>query len=125
MSDKDANKGNQNVGERGYRNPGLRGVRTTTLFRAVNPELFIKPVRILVYVASMANTFCIFYFGKCAPNRLPLQNKPVMAFGLVTITLCVAYLGYMHAMKENDQQLYEAIDSDGERYTRRKSSKWD
>lgn len=60
MSDKDANKGNQNVGERGYRDPGLRGVRTTTLFRAVNPELFIKPVRILVYVASMANTFCIF-----------------------------------------------------------------
>uniref|UniRef100_A0A8C9L694 Small integral membrane protein 8 n=1 Tax=Pavo cristatus TaxID=9049 RepID=A0A8C9L694_PAVCR len=27
------------------RNPGLRGTRTTTLFRAVNPELFIKPVR--------------------------------------------------------------------------------
>lgn len=54
-----------------------------------------------------------------------LQNKPVMAFGLVAITLCVGYLGYMHAMKENDQQLYEAIDSDGERYTRRKTSKWD
>lgn len=53
------------------------------------------------------------------------QNKPVMAFGLVTITLCVAYLGYMHAMKENDQQIYEAIDSEGERYTRRKTSKWD
>lgn len=48
-----------------------------------------------------------------------------MAFGLLAITLCVGYLGYMHAMKENDQQLYEAIDSDGERYTRRKSSKWD
>jgi len=27
------------------RKPGLRSVRTTTLFRAVNPELFIKPVR--------------------------------------------------------------------------------
>lgn len=54
-----------------------------------------------------------------------LQNKPVMAFGLVAITLCVGYLGYMHAMKENDQQLYEAVDSDGERYTRRKTSKWD
>uniref|UniRef100_H3CY50 Small integral membrane protein 8 n=2 Tax=Tetraodon nigroviridis TaxID=99883 RepID=H3CY50_TETNG len=95
MSDKDADKGNQNLGEKGYRNPGLRSVRTTTLFRAVNPELFIKP------------------------------NKPVMAFGLVAITLCVGYLGYLHAMKDNDQQLYEAIDSDGERSTRRKSSKWD
>lgn len=28
-----------------YRIPGLRGAQTTTLFRAVNPELFIKPVR--------------------------------------------------------------------------------
>ncbi|XP_074982668.1 small integral membrane protein 8 isoform X2 [Caretta caretta] len=29
--------------EKDSRIPGLRGVRTTTLFRAVNPELFIKP----------------------------------------------------------------------------------
>ncbi|XP_016062794.1 PREDICTED: small integral membrane protein 8 isoform X3 [Miniopterus natalensis] len=29
--------------EKDFPNPGLRGVRTTTLFRAVNPELFIKP----------------------------------------------------------------------------------
>lgn len=27
------------------RKPGLRSVKTTMLFRAVNPELFIKPVR--------------------------------------------------------------------------------
>ncbi|KAJ8008917.1 hypothetical protein DPEC_G00083400 [Dallia pectoralis] len=79
----------------GFRIPGLRGAKTTTLFRAVNPELFIKP------------------------------NKPVMAFGLVTITLCVGYLGYLHATKENDQQLYEAIDSEGEKSMRRKTSKWD
>ncbi|XP_016062793.1 PREDICTED: small integral membrane protein 8 isoform X2 [Miniopterus natalensis] len=30
--------------EKDFPNPGLRGVRTTTLFRAVNPELFIKPL---------------------------------------------------------------------------------
>ncbi|XP_036438683.1 small integral membrane protein 8 [Colossoma macropomum] len=78
-----------------YRSPGLRGMKSTTLFRAVNPELFIKP------------------------------NKPVMAFGLVTLTLCVGYLGYLHAVKENAQELYEAVDSEGERYMRRKSSKWD
>ncbi|XP_048662265.1 small integral membrane protein 8 isoform X3 [Marmota marmota marmota] len=30
--------------EKDFPNPGLRGVRTTTLFRAVNPELFVKPV---------------------------------------------------------------------------------
>ncbi|XP_010136375.1 PREDICTED: small integral membrane protein 8 [Buceros rhinoceros silvestris] len=80
------------------RKPGLRSVRTTIttmLFRAVNPELFIKP------------------------------NKPVMAFGLVAITLCVAYLGYLHATIENKKDLYEAVDSEGSRYMRRKTSKWD
>ncbi|NWI60633.1 SMIM8 protein, partial [Calyptomena viridis] len=77
------------------RKPGLRSVQTTMLFRAVNPELFIKP------------------------------NKPVMAFGLIAISLCVAYLGYLHATAENKKDLYEAIDSEGSRYMRRKTSKWD
>nr|XP_028578765.1 small integral membrane protein 8 isoform X2 [Podarcis muralis]XP_028578766.1 small integral membrane protein 8 isoform X2 [Podarcis muralis]XP_028578767.1 small integral membrane protein 8 isoform X2 [Podarcis muralis] len=81
--------------EKDYRTPGFRSVRTTTLFRAVNPELFIKP------------------------------NKPVMAFGLVTITLCVAYIGYLHAQQENKKDLYEAIDSEGKRHMKRKTSKWD
>ncbi|TRZ24683.1 hypothetical protein HGM15179_002385 [Zosterops borbonicus] len=67
------------------RKPGLRSVQTTMLFRAVNPELFIKP------------------------------NKPVMAFGLIAISLCVAYLGYLHATAENKKDLYEAIDSEGSR----------
>uniref|UniRef100_A0A8D0G4X4 Small integral membrane protein 8 n=1 Tax=Sphenodon punctatus TaxID=8508 RepID=A0A8D0G4X4_SPHPU len=86
---------NEALKEREYRIPGLRSVRTTTLFRAVNPELFIKP------------------------------NKPVMFFGLITITLCVAYIGYLHAMQGNKKDIYEAIDSEGTRYTRRKTSKWD
>nr|XP_034818390.2 small integral membrane protein 8 isoform X1 [Pan paniscus] len=81
--------------EKEFQSPGLRGVRTTTLFRAVNPELFIKP------------------------------NKPVMAFGLVTLSLCVAYIGYLHATQENKKDLYEAIDSEGHSYMRRKTSKWD
>ncbi|XP_032959427.1 small integral membrane protein 8 isoform X1 [Rhinolophus ferrumequinum] len=81
--------------EKDFGNPGLRGVRTTTLFRAVNPELFIKP------------------------------NKPVMAFGLITLSLCVAYIGYLHATQENKKDLYEAIDSEGHSYMRRKTSKWD
>lgn len=48
-----------------------------------------------------------------------------MALGLITISLCVGYLGYLHAVKENNQELYEAVDSQGERYMRRKTSKWD
>ncbi|XP_041951352.1 small integral membrane protein 8 [Alosa pseudoharengus] len=95
MSSPDTETGKATSKESGFRTPGFKGVRTTNVFRAVNPELFIKP------------------------------NKPVMAFGLVTISMCVAYLGYLHATKENDQQLYEAIDSEGERYMRRKTSKWD
>ncbi|XP_028996973.1 small integral membrane protein 8 [Betta splendens] len=95
MADKDGARGKDSPVEKGWRSPGLRTAKTTTLFRVVNPELFIKP------------------------------NKPVMAFGLVTITLCVGYLGYMHATRDNEQQLYEAVDSEGERSMRRKSSKWD
>lgn len=78
-----------------FREPGLRGARTTSLFRAVNPELFIKP------------------------------NKPVMAFGLLSITLCVGYLGYLHAVRDNQQPLYEAVDGDGEKHMRRRTSRWD
>ncbi|XP_049597468.1 small integral membrane protein 8 [Syngnathus scovelli] len=88
-----ASKGKKCI-ERDYGTSGLRRAQTTTLFRAVNPELFIKP------------------------------NRPMMAFGLVTITLCVGYLGYLHAMGENNQQLYEAIDSEGERLMRKRTSKW-
>lgn len=36
--------------EAGYKGPGLRGVKTTSLFRAVNPELFIRPVSHFTYV---------------------------------------------------------------------------
>ncbi|KAI2652432.1 Small integral membrane protein 8 [Labeo rohita] len=99
----------------GYRNPGLRGVRTTSLFRAVNPELFIKP-------ANAASRHSVYQRHE---RRVFKENKPVMVVGLLSLTLCVGYLGYLHAIKENDQQLYEAVDSEGEKYMRRKSSKWD
>ena len=44
---------------KGFRIPGLRGARTTMLFRAVNPELFIKPVRLhlLFYLFSLLPWF--------------------------------------------------------------------
>lgn len=48
-----------------------------------------------------------------------------MAFGLVTLSLCVAYIGYLHVTQENKKDLYEAIDSEGYSYMRRKTSKWD
>lgn len=50
---------------------GLRSVRTTSLFRAVNFELYARP------------------------------NKGVMGFGIVALTFCVGYIAYLHAQKEN------------------------
>lgn len=50
MSHQEAGKGKEVPGEKGYRTPGLRGAQTTTLFRAVNPELFIKPVSVFLYL---------------------------------------------------------------------------
>lgn len=52
---------------------GLRSVRTTSLFRAVNFELYARP------------------------------NKGVMGFGLVALTFCVGYIAYLHAQKENQE----------------------
>lgn len=76
---------------------GLRGAQTTTLFRAVNFELFVKP------------------------------NKVVMAFGLIAMTGCVAYLAYLNAVKENkkDKMMYEQYFEDGSTIMRKKKSKWD
>ncbi|XP_012933437.1 small integral membrane protein 8 isoform X2 [Heterocephalus glaber] len=70
-------------------------------------------------------------FKKELPKEKDFQNpglrgnKPVMAFGLVSLSLCVAYIGYLHATQENKKDLYEAVDSEGHSYMRRKTSKWD
>lgn len=70
MSEKEAGKVQESSGEKGYRTPGLRGAQTTTLFRAVNPELFIKPVRSLSTLCLQSNylsvnkvtLLCNYYF---------------------------------------------------------------
>nr|XP_009937326.1 PREDICTED: small integral membrane protein 8 [Opisthocomus hoazin] len=60
-------------------------------------------------------------------NETPKERKPGLRSVRTTtkISLCVAYLGYLHATVENKKDLYEAIDSEGSRYMRRKTSKWD
>ncbi|KAG1654610.1 Small integral membrane protein 8 [Nymphon striatum] len=75
---------------------GLRDVKTTGVFRAVNFELFVKP------------------------------NKFIMGFGIAAITGCVAYIAYMRAEAENrKEETYVAIGEDGEGKTTRKRSRWD
>jgi len=81
-----------------YRDPGLKGVTTTTLFRTFNFELFAKP------------------------------NKYVMGFGLIAITGCVSYLAYLNATAENRKEasLYNIVDEEGNVVdTHRKISKWE
>ncbi|XP_067008495.1 small integral membrane protein 8 [Anabrus simplex] len=49
---------------------GLRSLKTSGVFRAVNFELYVKP------------------------------NKVVMGFGLVSITICIGYIAYMRSKYE-------------------------
>ncbi|KAK9869450.1 hypothetical protein WA026_003204 [Henosepilachna vigintioctopunctata] len=50
---------------------GLRSVRTTSVFRALNFELYVKP------------------------------NLAIMAIGLVTFTGCIGYITYMRSKYES------------------------
>ncbi|XP_072177654.1 small integral membrane protein 8-like [Diadema setosum] len=76
---------------------GIRSVRSTSLFRAVNFELYAKP------------------------------NKYVMGFGVIALTGCVIYVAYLNAQKENqrDREMYEQFRADGTTMMKPRSSRWD
>lgn len=73
----------------------------TTAFKAINPELFIKP------------------------------NKFTTVIGLITLTGCVSFMAYLHAMDENkqiikDSETYKALDEDGNfAKVEKRRSRWD
>ena len=100
-SEKDVDKPRANR----YANPHGRTAWSragaTTAFKAINPELFIKP------------------------------NKYTTVIGLLALSGCVAFIGYMHAQDENrkdlaDGKVYKAMDEDG-KYAQvvKKKSRWD
>lgn len=73
----------------------------TSAFKAINPELFIKP------------------------------NRFTTVVGLIALSGCVAFMGYMHAMDENQKDFregtaYKAVDEDGN-YSKvvSRKSRWD
>ncbi|XP_054765958.1 small integral membrane protein 8-like [Lytechinus pictus] len=89
--------GEKTGGVRAGAGEGIRSIRSTSLFRAVNFELYAKP------------------------------NKWVMGFGLAALTSCVVYIAYLNAQKENqrDRDMYEQYQADGTTIMRPRNSKWD
>ncbi|XP_005098483.1 small integral membrane protein 8 [Aplysia californica] len=76
------------------RSPGWTQLPSTSLFRAVNFELFVKP------------------------------NKVVMAFGIAAFTGCVSYIVYMNMNDDKKKTTYVTLDEDGGTTTRQRSSRW-
>jgi len=70
-------------------------VHSTSLFRALNFELFVKP------------------------------NIVVMTIGVVSITACVAYIAYWNATAENRKGNYMALTEEGNLEKRQRASRWD
>lgn len=53
-----------------------------------------------------------------------LQNKIVMGFGLVAMSVCVGYIAYMRHKYEG-MGYYSALEEDGKEVYVQKKSKWD
>ncbi|XP_059143641.1 small integral membrane protein 8-like [Physella acuta] len=73
---------------------GWGSLPSTSVFRAVNFELFVKP------------------------------NKLVMACGVLAFSSCVAYIAYMNLTDDNKKGTYVTLDSDGGLTVRQKTSRW-
>ena len=73
---------------------GIRSLQTSTVFRAVNFELYAKP------------------------------NRFMIVFGLVTFTSCIIYIGVMVYNGEKQKKVYIAMDDNDELVAREKKSRW-
>ena len=74
---------------------GLGSLRTTSVFRVVNFELFAK------------------------------QNKVTMTMGTTMFFGCIAYIVYMNVTDNKKKKSYVAINPDGTLESRERTSKWD
>ena len=90
---------------------GIRSMRTTGLFRAVNYELYAKPVSDRIFVSEF--TDYILH---------PFQNAVIMGIGLVCLLGAAGYIAYMRA-KYEDMGYYSAMASDGtDQFVKKKST---
>ncbi|XP_040583806.1 small integral membrane protein 8 [Lepeophtheirus salmonis] len=73
---------------------GIKSLKTSGVFRTLNFELYVRP------------------------------NKMVMAFGVIAISFCGCYMGYMRYYWKKEQ-VYTALNDSDELILRKKSSHWD
>ncbi|KAH9489940.1 Small integral membrane protein 8 [Bulinus truncatus] len=74
---------------------GWASMPSTSLFRAVNFELYVKP------------------------------NKVAMICGVAAFSSCVAYIAYMNLKDTSKKETYVTLDVDGGTTRRPKTSRWD
>lgn len=111
MSKEGAEKAPINPGD------GIRSMRSTSVFRALNFELYAKPVS--CHRASevpLSNCYS-------TDSRNP-QNMIIMALGLTCFGGTLGYIAYMRAQYES-QGYYGALQSDGTEVFTKRKSKWD
>ncbi|KAK3804208.1 hypothetical protein RRG08_040717 [Elysia crispata] len=87
-------------GKNGYKpdqakRSGWASMPSTTAFRAINFELFVKP------------------------------NKFVMVFGAVAFTTCISYIVYMNMTDDKKRSTYVTLDEDGGTTVRPRPSRWE
>lgn len=94
-STKTSRDGKVNVKAEQAKQGGWASMPSTTAFRAINFELFVKP------------------------------NKFVMAFGAITFTTCISYIIYMNVTDDKKKSTYVTLDEDGGTTVRPRQSRWD
>jgi hypothetical protein len=101
---------------------GIRSVRTTSVFRAVNFELYAKPV--IFSSLSLTKAKKARYLKTQYSYIGFFQNKYMMIFGVASFTFCVGYMIYMQESWRK-QKVYTVINDDDELVLTKKKSRWD
>ena len=97
---------------------GIRNLKTSNVFRAVNFELYAKPVLLHHFPT------CLLELIKTVLHFSSFQNKFVMAVGLTAFVGCVGYIAYMkHQWKE--AKVVTALNDNDELILVKKKSQWD
>lgn len=96
---------------------GIRSMKATYAFRAINFELYAKPSKNRIF--SIYPTFTIRFLMFTI-----FSDVVIMGIGLISITSVFAYIAYMRATYDG-LGYYSAIKEDGTEVFEKKKSKWE